>query len=81
MHGMHARLPKHFVLEERLERYRDAIEPDPYHWRGYWASACAPEPSIKLTITFDPDPEPEPAPAEAPEQPAAVEVADEDYDF
>lgn len=42
MHGMHARLPKHFVLEERLERYRDAIEPDPYHWRGHWARACAP---------------------------------------
>ena len=42
MHGMHARLPKHFVLEERLERYRDAIEPDPYHWRGHWTSACAP---------------------------------------
>ena len=42
MHGMHARLPKHFVLEERLERYRDVIEPDPYHWRGHWASACAP---------------------------------------
>ena len=41
MHGMHARLPKHFVLEERLERYRDAIEPDPYHWRGHWTSACA----------------------------------------
>ena len=42
MHGMHARLPKHFVLEERLERYRDCIEPDPYRWRGQWAAACAP---------------------------------------
>lgn len=42
MHGMHARLPKHFVLEERLERYRDYIEPDPYTWAGRWAAACAP---------------------------------------
>lgn len=42
MHGLHARLPKNFVLEERLERYRDAIEPDPYAWRGRWACACWP---------------------------------------
>lgn len=42
MHGLHARLPKHFVLEERLERYRDYIEPDPYTWRGRWADACRP---------------------------------------
>lgn len=39
---MHARLPKNFVLEERLERYRDYIEPDPYSWAGRWAQACAP---------------------------------------
>ena len=39
---MHARLPKHFVLEERLERYRDCIEADPYAWAGRWAAACAP---------------------------------------
>ena len=26
MHGMHARLPKNFVLEERLERYLDLQE-------------------------------------------------------
>ena len=25
-HALHARLPKNFVLEERLERYADAIE-------------------------------------------------------
>lgn len=42
MHGMHARLPKNFVLEERIERYRHAIEADPRHWRGRWAQACAP---------------------------------------
>ena len=42
MHGLHARLPKNFVLEERLERYRDYIEPDPYSWAGSWAAACAP---------------------------------------
>lgn len=42
MHGMHARLPKHFVLEERLERYADAIELRPQAWAGKWAHACAP---------------------------------------
>lgn len=39
---MHARLPKHFVLEERLERYADAIELEPTSWAGRWAEACAP---------------------------------------
>ncbi len=39
---MHARLPKNFVLEERLEKYGAVIEADPYSWRGRWASACAP---------------------------------------
>ena len=42
MHGMHARLPKNFVLEERLERYERVIELDPALWRGRWAEACAP---------------------------------------
>lgn len=42
MHAMHARLPKHFVLEERLERYADAIEIQPAHYAGYWAEACHP---------------------------------------
>ncbi len=42
MHGMHARLPKNFVLEERLEKYGRVIEADPYSWRGTWAQACAP---------------------------------------
>ncbi len=44
---MHARLPKHFVLEERLERYADAIEVCPTSFRGRWAHACWPleEPS------------------------------------
>ena len=42
MHGMHARLPKGFVLEERLERYGRVIEPDPYQWRGLWAETCYP---------------------------------------
>jgi len=39
---MHARLPKNFVLEERLERYRDLIEVRPRSLRGLWAEACAP---------------------------------------
>ena len=42
MHGMHARLPKNFVLEERLERYADVIELYPTHYAGMWAQACAP---------------------------------------
>lgn len=42
MHAMHARLPKHFVLEERLERYADAIEIEPERYTGLWAEACHP---------------------------------------
>jgi len=42
MHGMHARLPKHFVLEERLERYADAIELVPTHFAGCWRDATTP---------------------------------------
>lgn len=42
MHGMHARLPKHFVLEERLERYAAAIELKPALLAGRWAEASAP---------------------------------------
>ena len=39
---MHARTPKHFVLEERLERYADFIEPAPQDYAGRWAEACYP---------------------------------------
>lgn len=42
MHGMHARLPRNFVLEERLERYADAIELEPWRYAGRWAQACWP---------------------------------------
>lgn len=42
MHGMHARLPKNFVLEERLERYAQAIELEPTRYAGRWAQACYP---------------------------------------
>jgi len=42
MHGMHARLPKNFVLEERLERYADAIELEPVLLAGRWGEACWP---------------------------------------
>lgn len=42
MHGMHARLPKNFVLEERLERYADVIELEPTRFAGCWTQACAP---------------------------------------
>lgn len=44
MHALHARLPKNFVLEDRLERYADAIEPAPARWAGRWAEACYPLP-------------------------------------
>ena len=42
MHGLHARLPRNFVLEERLERYADAIELEPARLAGRWADACTP---------------------------------------
>ena len=42
MHAMHARLPKNFVLEERLERYADVIELQPSRYAGTWAQACHP---------------------------------------
>ena len=42
MRALHARLPKNFVLEERLEAYSSVIEPHPETLRGTWASACAP---------------------------------------
>ena len=42
MHGIHARLPKNFVLEERIERYGQAIELAPQALCGRWAEACAP---------------------------------------
>ncbi len=42
MHALHARLPKNFVLEERLERYADAMELEPERLRGRWAEACWP---------------------------------------
>lgn len=42
MHALHARLPKNFVLEERLERYADGIEASPASYAGRWAEACFP---------------------------------------
>ena len=48
MGKMHARMPKNVVLEERLERYRRAIEVEPARWRGRWAEACWPiEPAAR----------------------------------
>ncbi len=40
MHAIHARVPKNFVLEERLERYADVIELEPRSWAGHWAEGC-----------------------------------------
>lgn len=45
-HALHARLPKNFVLEERLERYGSVIELRPESWRGRWALGCAPLGSV-----------------------------------
>ncbi|MGR1083088.1 tRNA (guanosine(46)-N7)-methyltransferase TrmB [Olegusella massiliensis] len=42
MHALHLRLPKGFVLEERLARYADAIETSPSQFAGLWATACKP---------------------------------------
>lgn len=38
----HIRLPRNFDLDERLERYGDAIEQQAPHWAGRWAEACWP---------------------------------------
>ena len=42
LHKPHTRVPKHFVLEERLERYADARETEPRQYAGRWAEACHP---------------------------------------
>lgn len=42
MRAAHQRLPKNFVLEERLEHYADRIEICPKHYKGLWAQACYP---------------------------------------
>lgn len=42
MGAVHVRTPKNFVLEERLERYADAIETNPETYAGDWREACAP---------------------------------------
>ena len=41
MGAVHVRTPKNFVLEERLERYADAIETNPEAYVGDWrANTC-----------------------------------------
>ena len=42
MGAVHVRTPKNFVLEERLERYANAIETNPESYAGNWCEACAP---------------------------------------
>ena len=37
---MHARMPKNFVLDQRIERASDAIETGAAAYRGRWAEAC-----------------------------------------
>lgn len=39
---MHARMPKNFVLDQRIERASDAIETSAATYRGRWAEACFP---------------------------------------
>lgn len=42
MGSTRARLPKNFDLDERIERYGRAIEPEPARFAGCWAEACYP---------------------------------------
>lgn len=49
MGAVHVRTPKNFVLEERLERYADAIETNPEAYAGDWRKACAPAGSKPFT--------------------------------
>lgn len=51
MHALHARLPKNFVLEERLERFGAYIEPAPWTLKGHWAQACYPSLGIAQSCT------------------------------
>lgn len=39
---MHARMPKNFVLDQRIERAANAIETNAPAYRGRWAEACWP---------------------------------------
>ena len=57
----HIRTPKNFVLEERLERYADAIEVAPETYRGSWAAACAPVRAASASTADDPAASPAPA--------------------
>ena len=50
---MRARLPKHFVLEEHLEHYADAIEVSAPSLRGRWAEACWPLTSADDRRVYD----------------------------
>lgn len=49
MGAVHVRTPKNFVLEERLERYANAIETNPEAYAGDWRRACAPVGSKSFT--------------------------------
>lgn len=49
MGAVHVRTPKNFVLEERLERYADAIETNPEAYAGNWGEACAPAGGLPFT--------------------------------
>ena len=49
MGSVHVRTPKNFVLEERLERYADAIETNPEAYAGNWGEACAPAGGLSFT--------------------------------
>lgn len=51
MHALHARLPKNFVLEERLERFSTYIEPAPWTLKGHWAEACYPSLGATASIS------------------------------
>ncbi|KXB32991.1 tRNA (guanine(46)-N(7))-methyltransferase TrmB [Atopobium deltae] len=53
MHALHARLPKNFVLEERLERFGHVIEVEPTRLRGQWVTLCYPSMGADSGATSD----------------------------
>ncbi|AEB06708.1 tRNA (guanine-N(7)-)-methyltransferase [Coriobacterium glomerans PW2] len=53
MGSTHIRVPKNFVLEERLERFGDLIEQRPEKLIGRWAKACWPIGDKICTGAFD----------------------------
>lgn len=50
---MRARMPKNFVLEDKLAQHADYIELMPQHYKGRWREACTPLIDSTLKTTKD----------------------------